>query len=806
MPRLFVLVFIFIALSFLLFSVAFAKWVKNGVVVAARPSDQIAAVATTDGAGGAIIAWHDAGDIRAQRVDANGNVLWAVNGVTVCGALFDQLYPAIDSDDAGGAVIAWQDGRVPANGSDIFAQRIDANGANVWAANGVAVCAFLSTQSQQTVEVVAGVTVVGWQDLRPGIGDIYVQRINPNGSMQWTANGVGVCTAVNNQTFPRITHDGAGGAILTWNDNRSGDSDIYARAVNFLGTPLWTGNGNPIAVHAGTIQSGPVIIPAGVGGSIIVWEDGRFGNQDIFAQSLSAAGTALWTPNGKAICSFTNYQGLPQLASDGADGAIFTWADDRIGSDLNIFAQRVNAIGASLWTFHGVQLTYSASIQHYPSIVTDGSGGAVIAWLDGRLNPQFDIFAQRIDASGLTYWANDGVGVIVTPGTKGRAMFAPAAGGVVAAWDDFRSGDFNVYAQRIELRHGYWGRPEAGISSVADVPNDQGGVVALNYLASERDVLQHQEISHYSIWRAVDVVTSVAREGSANLSLGRRVALSEIGADFDEPAYRVEHTPAVDYFWEFVGTQAAIYAPAYSYLAATRTDMTVGNPATHYFQVVAHTFVPPIFFPSSPASGASEDNLAPAAPIQLMATRTTGSNADLQWTSGVSADDFKEYWIYRAEASGFPTDPANFLMSSPDTVATDATADPSKTLYYKVVAVDVHDNSSDDSNEASVGAIVTDVGDAPAITSLSLRANAPNPFSSSTELHIGLPAASDVTLEVFDVAGRRVAERDVRLGAGWNRVHFDGRDDAGQRLSSGVYFCRVSGAGSSATRKIVVQR
>src|SRR5262245_30832654 len=130
MPRLFALLLVFIVSSSLLSAVAFAKWVQNGVVVAARPFDQSAAVAAPDGAGGAIIAWQDVGDIRAQRVDGNGNVLWAVNGVIVCGAPFDQLEPSIDSDDAGGAVIAWQDSRTPANGVDIFAQRIDANGAN----------------------------------------------------------------------------------------------------------------------------------------------------------------------------------------------------------------------------------------------------------------------------------------------------------------------------------------------------------------------------------------------------------------------------------------------------------------------------------------------------------------------------------------------------------------------------------------------------------------------------------------------------------------------------------------------------
>src|SRR6267154_453634 len=53
---------------------------------------------------------------------------------------------------------------------------------------------------------------------------------------QWNANGVPVCTAANNQIWPTIVTDGAGGAIVTWADNRNSNtgiynSDIYAQHV-----------------------------------------------------------------------------------------------------------------------------------------------------------------------------------------------------------------------------------------------------------------------------------------------------------------------------------------------------------------------------------------------------------------------------------------------------------------------------------------------------------------------------------------------------------------------------------------------
>jgi hypothetical protein len=83
----------------------------------------------------------------------------------------------------------------------------------------------------------------------------------------------------------------------------------------------------------------------------------------------------------------------------------------------------------------------------------------------------------------------------------------------------------------------------------------------------------------------------------------------------------------------------------------------------------------------------------------------------------------------------------------------------------------------------------------------------PNPFTSTTTLRVGLPRASDVEIEVFDVAGRSVRnDRITTLAAGWREVSFDARDAAGTTLPSGVYFYRVKAAGQTVTRKMVIAR
>jgi hypothetical protein len=83
------------------------------------------------------------------------------------------------------------------------------------------------------------------------------------------------------------------------------------------------------------------------------------------------------------------------------------------------------------------------------------------------------------------------------------------------------------------------------------------------------------------------------------------------------------------------------------------------------------------------------------------------------------------------------------------------------------------------------------VPDGTQITQLSLRAMT-NPFQGQLGLHLELPRPANVTMEVFNVRGRHLVSQEYGiLGAGPNRLTWDGRDQAGSDVSSGVYLVRV---------------
>ncbi len=83
----------------------------------------------------------------------------------------------------------------------------------------------------------------------------------------------------------------------------------------------------------------------------------------------------------------------------------------------------------------------------------------------------------------------------------------------------------------------------------------------------------------------------------------------------------------------------------------------------------------------------------------------------------------------------------------------------------------------------------------------------PNPFTGTTTLALALPDPAAVTLSVYDIAGRLVrrVDRGV-LAAGNHTLRWDGRDESGQAVGSGVYFMRVRAGDRAEDRKAVLLR
>jgi hypothetical protein len=750
-----------------------------------------------------IITWWDLRngneDIYAQRLHLSGHLLWGANGAPVCLQGANQLYPQIASDGQGGAILSWRDWRRGNTNSDPYAQRINSNGTIAWSADGVPLS--LAGSHQKSPHIISdgsGGAIVAWYDFREGVPDIYAQRIDAKGALLWPSSGVCVCSAPGNQEFPRIAADGYGGALLVWHDWRRGDMDLFAQRIDGSGASMWTVNGVPVCTAADKQQLAQ-LVPDGAGGAVIVWEDYRHGAADVYAQRIDKNGVALWPAGGMRISSADGDQISVQIAADSVGGYVMTWVDGRDGS-LDIYAQRVESTGEISWEPNGVRVCAASEEQQSPRIISDDSRGVIITWADAR-NWTKDIYAQRLDSNGEPLWTADGVPICLAPGEQDLPqLVSDGSNGAIITWQDARSGNLDVYAQRIQA-DGLIAHPRPSIAHIEDVPRDQGGKVTLVWDASEADKISNRSISHYSLWRSLP-----ARE-EASISAGeaRAQTRSELLPERGVPAIRYATIAGVSYAWEWIGNVDAHFFARYAFTAPTLFDSTGADPGMHYFLVSAHTTDPHIFYDSLPDSGYSVDNLPPRAPQSLAGTVEIASGClRLAWARNTELD-LAGYSVYRDLSRIFDPSPSNRIATVRDTSYVDGSWEADKGYHYKVAAADIHGNES---GCASLSPEQIAGGDWPAGPHAAfLGQNYPNPFNPSTTITFYLPNECMVRLDVFDISGRRVERLfDGHRRPGFHTVSWDGSDNLGNTAASGVYICRLIVGNETISRKMVLMR
>lgn len=90
-------------------------------------------------------------------------------------------------------------------------------------------------------------------------------------------------------------------------------------------------------------------------------------------------------------------------------------------------------------------------------------------------------------------------------------------------------------------------------------------------------------------------------------------------------------------------------------------------------------------------------------------------------------------------------------------------------------------------------------------TEFELSQNMPNPFNPSTQISFALPSAAKVNLTVFNVLGQQVKTLvDEYMTAGYQTVTWDGRDNGGASVASGVYFYRIAADDFAETKKMLL--
>lgn len=734
------------------------------------------------------------GDIgRAIATDASGNVI-------IAGTF-------IGTADFGGVPL------VSAGGADIFIAKYASNGTHQWSKRfgDVSTDFGFSVAFDASGNVILSGSFSGSVDFgggllaSAGLEDIFVVKLDAAGTHLWSqrhgsttadqANAIAVDGAGNVVVAGRFqgTVDFGGGPLVS-----AGGNDVFVTKRDPNGTHLWSNRyGAVLGQAANDVAVDPTnndVIVAGFFESSVDFGGGVIasaGFVDAFVARYNSSGAHVWSDGFGGTGSET----ATGVAVDGAGNVhitgSFSSTADFGGTPLvsagssDSYAAKYNASGAHLWSrgFGGVGIDggNSIDVDDADNTVITGTFNNTVNFGGGPLVSQglSDIFLAKYGPAGDHEWSqrfgstgsDNGnaldVGVFQNAFmTGGFSATVDFGGGPLVS-----AGQFDVFVARYS--------PHAlipQIDAIADVPNDQGRRVTVEFLGSGLDnpAFPPSIVQYEAFFR------------NDPLSLAAASALAAAG----EARPRISSPATTSSDWVYVGAVPAHGDPSYALFAPTTADSTVAN-GQHQsvFFVRAATDNPFVYYDSPIDSGYSVDNLAPSAPSGFV------FNSGLLTWDESGAADFDYFSVYGSTASIF--DGSAVFIGYTTGTAMNVSASPH--AFYYLTATDFS------GNEGGAARINTLTGvDAPSSYALGINAY-PNPFNPTTTIRYNVPSSGRVVLSIYDVNGRLVATLlDENREAGEHIARWNGRDARGRASSSGIYFARLEWNGATQTRKLVL--
>jgi hypothetical protein len=761
-----------------------------------------------------------AGDASTQSaysaaVDASGNVV-------VIGEFEGTV-------DFGGGVLT------SAGAKDIYIAKFDAAGNHLWSQR------FGDTSSQYAkstaVDASGNIVVLGWfygtVDFGGGVltsagsNDIYIAKFDAAGNHLWslrfgdTSSQYTKSTTVDasGNIFVTGYFQGTvdfGGGVLT----SAGSDDIYIAKFDAAGTHLWSqrfGDASPQYANSAAVDGLGNVVVTGIFLGTVNFGGGLLTSAsafDIFIVKFNAAGNHIWS-DSYGDPSSTEYS--TNLSVDGMGNVFvagyFPTTVDFGGGVLtsaggyDIFIVKLDTSGSHLWSQSfgdaNGQRAYTAALDGSGNVFLTGYfngttdfGGGVLTSVGGN-----DIFIVKLDTYGNHIWsqrfgdANNQYAYSAAVEGVGNVIVAGEFQGIV----DFGGGGL-ISAGAEDIHFAKFWRAAPEIYAVRDIPGDQGGLVNVSWDASGVDTPGEHVVTRYTIWRAIapTLVSEMIARGVAVVSNPSAVPSKADGA-----ILRMAQLGSATYYWKLITSVDAYYLEGYSEQVATLFDSTEVSTEYHYFQVIAHTSDPFVFWASSPDSGYSVDNFAPGAPLALAGKQSVAPDGlNITWAPNTEAD-LSHYAVYRGTSEGFTPGTGNLIASPQDTTSFDGGWSWSYGYYYKVSAFDVHGNESPFALLTPED--VTGSGDSPLPLAFYLEQNHPNPFTASTRIAFGIGETTDVSLNIYDISGRLVrvlidGNRDARR----YETLWDGIDNKGQAVASGVYFYRLTAGNRTLTKKMLL--
>ncbi|MDO9390403.1 MAG: FlgD immunoglobulin-like domain containing protein [bacterium] len=760
----------------------------TGIAISTAADDQLSPTIAFDGTN-YLVAWLDYrngfySDIYGARVSTAGALLDAF-GKAISTVADNQVEPSVAFNGTNYLVV-WEDYR---NGSypDIYGVLVSKTGVALDTV-GIAICKGNLYQYSPFVAPDGTNYLVVWEDFRNGSYDIYGARVNQAGAVL-DSSSIAICTVANHQYSPSIVFDGTN-CMVVWEDLRNGSYDIYGARVNQAGTVLDT-FGKAISTAA-YYQFAPSVAFDGTN-YLVVWEDYRNGAYDIYGARVNQAGAVL-DASGIAISTAVNSQGSPSVAFNGTNYLV-AWLDYRNGFYSDIYGARVSTAGAVLDTF-GIAISTAANNQSSPSVSSDGTNYLVV-WQDGSFS--FKIRGARVSQGGAVL---DSSAIVVYPAANNQFSPSIAFDGTnyLVVWQD---GSYapNIYGARVNQAGTVLDASGIAISTAV---NSQGlpsvAFDSTNYL-----VVWHDSRNGSSDIYGARVTQDGAVLDSSGIAISAAAnSQSSPSVAFSGTNYLVVWEDNRNGSYDIYGTRVYTSGILGDSFAITTQSGNQSHPALASGPCDQMLIAYQGWVDYINGHPAKTDRIfrilvsaSPLAIEELNFTSTRVNNGvNLEWATLSWYNSYK--WVIKRSS-----DDRNYQVIT--TVPGSASPNGQKYRYTdRVETAGIYYYQLFDDKNTLKGELMVTVNLVP--LSYELSQNYPNPLHrGSTTISYALKNPGKMSLVVYNIAGQVVKTLgNENQQPGYYSITWDGRDESGQKVSSGIYPYRIQAGGYNDTKKLVV--
>jgi hypothetical protein len=533
----------------------------------------------------------------------------------------------------------------------------------------------------------------------------------------------------------------------------------------------------------------PELCTDGMGGCYVTYEQGLTYPRQLSLARLTAYGYKAWV-NSKKISGIFPDQRSAKILESGQDGVLISYVDGSQSGSFSVKSanhafngqsmtyrvrvQKVDSSGNFLWGSNGVRVSLSEVNQGDQAMVSDGHSGCFVAWYDSANN----LWLQRVNQLGQLQFGDSGI-IVDASNSAEVLLISDGEGGCILNVQDAngaRLHRLDSTGSKLWGSGGVRADTSAGSSMISD---GHGGLISagVRFLSYNNGdpyytaYAQRIDSSGRIMWGSLGLTIDDSIQNTVtNPPLISLILLSDESCVFEW--YKRMGSDSLNTFTQRVRQDGLAAFPS----GGIKVSVI---PAS--YKVGGQWLMKSL---SSNTIHIWSDNRIAAPGIYAQITDSTGQRLWNEKDIGVVLQSIGGLRTTTDGAGGF------ILVGYRESDFTIRAQQVSVLGNLGEVISDIHESFS---RSRPTGFI--------------LYQNYPNPFNPTTTISYTLPTTTFVDLMIFDINGRQVKQLTKGLQSpGTHRAIWDGTNDQGKNVSSGVYFSRLKTEGKALTRKIVLAR